>query len=156
MIYVRKGEIRDIPRMLELLDQVNLIHHKGRPDLFRHVTKYNQKDLEALIVSEDLLTFVGVDETDRVLGYGFCVMEQILGDPMLTDVKTLYIDDICVDEACRGQHVGSAIYHAITAFAKEQGCYRITLNVWELNPTARAFYESLGMKPLKTMMETIL
>ena len=142
--------------MIELLDQVNLVHHNGRPDIFKHVTKYSEEELQALIASEELLTFVGVDDDDYVLGYGFCMTEQVIGDKMLTDIKTLYIDDICVDEACRGQHVGSAIYHAIVDFAKEQEYYRITLNVWELNPTAKKFYESLGMKPLKTMMETVL
>lgn len=153
---VRRGEFKDIPRMLDLLTQVNLVHHEGRPDIFNKATKYDAEMLREEIETEKLLTFVAVDESDYVLGYGFCMMEQVIGDRILTDIKTLYIDDICVDETCRGQHVGSAIYDAIVAFAKEQGCYHITLNVWELNPTARQFYESLGMKPLKTMMETVL
>ena len=69
---------------------------------------------------------------------------------------TLYIDDICVDEKCRGQHIATELYEHVVKFAKESGCYRITLNVWDVNPTARKFYEAMGMKPLKTTMETIL
>ncbi len=72
------------------------------------------------------------------------------------DVKTLYIDDICVDENCRGMHVGNAIYEHILQFAKDSGCYNVTLNVWELNPGARAFYEKMGLVPQKTTMEKIL
>ena len=41
-------------------------------------------------------------------------------------------------------------------FAKEQGCYNVTLNVWECNPSARKFYEKAGLKPYKTGMEVIL
>lgn len=77
-------------------------------------------------------------------------------DNVLTDIKTLYIDDLCVDENCRGQHIGSALYEAVKKFAEEQGCYNVTLNVWECNPSARKFYEKAGLKPYKTGMEVIL
>ena len=35
-------------------------------------------------------------------------------------IKTLYLDDLCVDEACRGKHVGKALYERVLAFAKER------------------------------------
>ena len=61
-----------------------------------------------------------------------------------------------VDENCRGQHIGSVLFEAVKKFAKEQGCYNVTLNVWECNPSARKFYEKAGLKPYKTGMEVIL
>uniref|UniRef100_UPI0040294F3E GNAT family N-acetyltransferase n=1 Tax=Ruminococcus bicirculans (ex Wegman et al. 2014) TaxID=1160721 RepID=UPI0040294F3E len=84
------------------------------------------------------------------------MFQEHKGDNVLTDIKTLYIDDLCVDENCRGQHIGSVLYEAVKKFAKEQGCYNVTLNVWECNPSARKFYEKAGLKPYKTCMEVIL
>ena len=74
----------------------------------------------------------------------------------MRDFKTLFIDDLCVDETCRGKHVGQALYNFALQYAKEQGCYNITLNVWEGNDGARAFYERMGMRVQETRMEKIL
>ncbi len=154
---IRRAEEKDMPDILKLLSQVLMVHHKGRPDLFKGgVRKYTQEELAVLIQDDTKPIFVGVDETDRVLGYAFCVFIQHLDDNILTDIKTLYIDDLCVDEKIRGQHVGRQLYEYVVAFAKEQGCYNVTLNVWELNAGARKFYEVCGLVPQKTGMEKIL
>ncbi len=157
MNQVRRAEEKDIPRILELLVQVCMVHHNGRPDLFKGpATKYSAEELQALLLDDTRPIFVCTDEADRVLGHGFCILQQHIGHHVMTDVKTLYIDDICVDEACRGQHVGRSIYDHILAYARSIGCYNVTLNVWTCNPGAMKFYESCGLKPQKIGMETIL
>lgn len=157
MNQVRRAKNKDIPRVLELLVQVDMVHHNGRPDLFKGpVTKYTAKELEEIFAKEDAPVFVCVDESDRVLGHAFTVYKQILGNNVLTDVRTLYIDDICVDEAARGQGVGKALYEHVVAYAREQGFYNVTLNVWACNPGAMKFYEAMGLKPQKIGMEYIL
>ena len=113
-------------------------------------------ELERLLQDDSRPVFVAVDENDRVLGYVFCIFEQYVGDQLRTDVKTLYIDDLCVREDLRGRGVGRALFDFAAAFARENGCHNLTLNVWALNPGARAFYEKCGMKPQKIGMETIL
>jgi ribosomal protein S18 acetylase RimI-like enzyme len=77
-------------------------------------------------------------------------------DQLLQDIKKLYIDDICVDEAARGKHVGKALYDYVHDYAQSIGCYNITLNVWEGNEPAICFYRNMGMQVQKTTMETIL
>jgi ribosomal protein S18 acetylase RimI-like enzyme len=99
---------------------------------------------------------VGVDENEEVLGYAFCIFEYHKDSHVLTDVKTLYIDDLCVDEDKRGMHIGKQLYEYVLAFAKEQGCYNVTLNVWSCNESAMKFYESCGLVPQKVGMEKIL
>ena len=74
----------------------------------------------------------------------------------MVEHTTLYIDDICVDETARGQGVGRALYDHILDYAREKGCYNVTLNVWNCNPGAMAFYEKLGLAPYKVGMEKIL
>ncbi|MBO4749785.1 MAG: GNAT family N-acetyltransferase [Lachnospiraceae bacterium] len=157
MNQVRRATEKDIPRILELLVQVDMVHHNGRPDLFKGpATKYTAEELKEILAKEDTPVFVCVDETDRALGHAFTVFKQILGDHVLTDVRTLYIDDICVDEAARGQGVGKALYEHVVAYAREQGFYNVTLNVWTCNPGAMKFYEAMGLKPQKIGMELIL
>ncbi len=156
-IAVRRADARDIPAILDLLVQVNLVHHNGRPDLFRGpATKYSARELRDLLASDDTPVFVCVDGSGRVLGHGFCAFQQHLGSALMTDVRTLYIDDICVDEAARGQGVGRALYEHILDHARRTGCYNVTLNVWTCNPGAMAFYEKLGLKPYRVGMEQIL
>ena len=155
---IRRAEQRDIPDIMSLLVQVDMVHHNGRPDLFKGpATKYSEEELAVILRDDSRPVFVLTDETDsHVLGHAFCMMQQHIGDRVLTDIKTLYIDDICVDENARRQHVGRRLYEAVLAYARACGCYNVTLNVWACNPDAQAFYESCGMKPQKTGMETIL
>lgn len=153
---VRRAEERDIPAIMALLVQVNMVHHEGRPDLFKGpTTKYAPEELKAILKDEETPVFVCTDADGKVLGHGFCVLERC-GGRLMTERTTLYIDDICVDEAARGRHVGRAIYEAILEHARALGCYNVTLNVWTLNPGAMRFYEKLGMTPYKVGMEQIL
>ena len=154
---IRRAQEKDMPDILKLLSQVLEVHHKGRPDLFKGgVRKYTDSELAELIKDDSKPIFVGVDESERVLGYAFCVFVQHINNNILTDIKTLYIDDLCVDEEIRGQHVGKQLYEYVLNFAKEQSCYNVTLNVWALNEGAMKFYETCGLKPQKVGMETIL
>ena len=154
---IRRAEARDIPDILELLVQVCMVHHRIRPDLFNGpATKYTVEELKAIISNDKTPVFVCVDEAGRVLGHSFCVFQQHIGHNILTDVKTLYIDDLCVDEKQRGTGVGKALYDHVLTFAKANGCYNVTLNVWSCNPQALGFYEHLGMTPQKICMEKIL
>lgn len=153
---IRRAQKKDMKQIDELLEQVDLVHHKGRPDLFIIGRKYNDEQLLAIIEDDNTPILVAVDEEDRVLGYAFCVFKQFVDDNILTDIKTLYIDDLCVYEHLRGQHVGRTLYEAVLQFAREHNCYNVTLNVWALNESAMKFYEKCGLKPQKIGMETIL
>ena len=155
---IRRAEIRDIPDILALLVQVDMVHHNGRPDLFKGpATKYSAEELTEILADDRTPVFVLTDDADaHVLGHAFCILQEQTGSRVLTDIRTLYIDDICVDEKARRQHVGRRLYDYVLDYARSIGCYNVTLNVWACNPGAQAFYESCGMKPQKTGMETIL
>ena len=127
-----------------LLDQVDLVHHNGRPDIFNIGRKYTDPQILAIFEDDNRPVFVLEDD------------DGIVGDNVVVDHKTFYIDDLCVDEQCRGGGVGRELYRFAVDYARSIGCYNVTLNVWECNPSARAFYDSLGMKPMKTYMEEIL
>lgn len=154
---IRRAEARDTADVLRLLVQVNMVHHEGRPDLFKGLaTKYNEQELLAIFADDTRPVFVCVDDSQRVLGYAFCILQQHVGSQLMTDIKTLYIDDLCVDEQARGQHVGTALYQHALQYARALGCYNVTLNVWTLNQGALRFYEKCGLTPQKIGMEKIL
>lgn len=154
---MRSAAEKDIPRIMELLYQVQAVHANGRPDIFKQgAKKYEEDELREILADLQRPIFVAVDETDRVLGYAFCIYEEVKDSTNCQDMKTIYIDDLCVDEACRGQHIGTALYEYVRDFAKENGFYRITLNVWCLNEPAMRFYESCGLNPLKVTMEKLV
>ena len=153
---IRRAEAKDIPALADLLSQVLEVHHAGRPDIFKGgVRKYTDAELEVILKDEGTPVFVA-EENGCVLGYAFCIFMRNENHNVLTDIKTLYIDDLCVDEKTRGAGVGRALYEHVIAFAKENGCYNVTLNVWACNTSAMRFYEKLGLVPQKTYMETIL
>ena len=152
---IRKANKEDIKRIIELLHQVNMVHHVIRPDLFKpHTTKYNEQELEVMLNVSNKPIFV-YDDGD-VRGYAFCQITEVKDDQLLEDIKTLYIDDICVDENARGKHIGKALYEYVRDYAKSIGCNNITLNVWEGNEAALRFYRSMGMQVQKTTMEVTL
>lgn len=152
---IRKAEKKDIQAIMELLHQVDMVHHAIRPDLFKpNTTKYDELELESLFNDESKPIFVYDD--GKVLGHAFCMITEVKNDKLLHDIKTLYIDDICVDEKARGKYVGKALYEFVRDYAKSIGCNNITLNVWEGNDTALSFYRNMGMKVQKTTMEIIL
>lgn len=156
-MYIRRAKENDMPGINNLLRQVLMVHHNGRPDLFKaNAKKYTDAELTELIKDDTKPIFVCVDEEEQVLGYAFCVWQQHVNNEILTDIKTLYIDDLCVDESKRGQHIGKSLYEHVLAYAKENGFYNVTLNVWSLNESAMKFYEACGLVPQKIGMEKIL
>ncbi len=153
---IRFAEEKDLSGINSLLYQVLEVHHKGRPDLFYGgVKKYTDEEILEIFKDETRPVFVAA-EGDRILGYAFCMFQQVKNSHILTDVKTLYLDDLCVDEKQRGTGVGKALFAYVKDFAKKSGCYNLTLNVWSCNKGAMAFYEKCGLLPQKVGMECIL
>lgn len=149
---IRKADKQDIKSIIQLLHQVDMVHHELRPDLFKpYTTKYNEQELEALLADDSKPVFVYDD--GKVLGHAFCQITEVKDHILLEDIKTLYIDDICVDEAARGHHVATSLFKHVCNFARSIGCNNITLNVWEGNQPAYNFYKNMGMHVQKTGME---
>ena len=155
-INIRSAELRDIPALGRLLYEVHKVHSDVRPDLFKAgARKYTDEQLEEILQSGERPVFVA-EQDGQVVGYAFCIPKQFVGDRSMTDVRTLYIDDLCVDEAARGKHIGTKLYGFVLDFAKRQGYYNVTLNVWADNKAAVKFYEKIGLGVQKIGMEKIL
>ena len=132
---IRRAHEKDIPRLIELLEQVLQIHADIRPDIFiPGTTKYTNEELAKMIKDDTKPIYVAVDEK----------------------FTSLFIDDLCVDAKTRGQHIGEQLFEYVKNEAKHLGCYEVTLNVWSGNTSAEKFYEKMGLKTKERQMEYIL
>lgn len=155
-INIRRAAQSDIGYIDKLLYEVHKVHSDVRPDLFKSGAKKYRDDELAKIFADDNRPVFVAEKDGRVLGYAFCIHKQFIDDNNMTDVKTLYIDDLCVDEDVRGERIGSLLYEYVISYARKQGYYNVTLNVWADNVNAVGFYEKLGLKIQKIGMEKIL
>ena len=121
-------------------------------DTFQQCLFCQEAALQNLLQDSSRPIFVAVED-NTLLGYCFCVIKDYRGSGVQTDRVEVYIDDLCVEETCRGQGVATALYRHVTNWAKELGCAFISLNVWCGNDSAMAFYEKMGMTPRHIMME---
>lgn len=154
---IRRAETKDLDAIMSLLHQVNDVHAEGRLDLFvKGHTKYTPEETLQVIENPMSPVFVFVNDEKMVEGYCFCIIQDHTNERHLAPIKTLYIDDLCVDENSRGKHIGSKLYSHVRDYAKANGFHNITLNVWTCNPSASRFYESIGLRPYKIGMEEIL
>lgn len=147
---------KDIPRMLSLLRQVGQVHHEIRPDLFRSgAQKYDDAALKELLRDSNRPILAAV-ENDVMVGYAFCILQETKDNPVLADRRVLYIDDLCVDESCRGRGIAGAMYERVCGYARELHCDAVTLNVWCGNDSAMRFYEKCGLRQQKIGLEFVL
>lgn len=144
-------------QILSLLEQVLAVHHQIRPDLFLPgAKKYTSAELEVLLQDDSTPVFVALGEGEEVLGYIFLQFICHEHDNILTPIRTVYIDDLCVREDAQGKGVGRALCAYALEFAAAQGFYNLTLNVWAGNDKAKAFYERMGFTPQKYGLEIIV
>ena len=154
---IRNARPKDSEKIIDLLQQVLELHAKIRPDIFiPGTTKYTSEELQNLMNDEEKPIYVAVDDNDCVIGYAFCQIKQQPFSNNMIPFKSMFIDDLCVDSTCRGQHIGEQLFEYVKSQAKKLGCYEVTLNVWSGNTGAEHFYEKMGMKTKERMMEIIL
>lgn len=154
---IRRAAEKDMDRILDLLTQVLEIHADARPDIFIHgTTKYTREELGDILKDDSCPVYVAADEQDEVMGYVFCVYKEQPHSTNMVPFRSIYIDDLCVDRKYRGQHIGEQLFEYVKDLARREGCYEVTLNVWEGNDSAIAFYRKMGLKTMKTVMEYVL
>ncbi len=154
---IRKAEEKDIPQIMDLLGQVLQIHADIRPDIFLpNTTKYTHDELKEMLKNERKPIYVAADEEDSCIGYAFCQLREQPFSNNMVQFTSLFIDDLCVDQKTRGQHIGEQLFEHVKNEAKRLGCYEVTLNVWTGNTSAEKFYEKMGLKTKERQMEYIL
>ena len=117
---IRKAKEKDIPRIIELLGQVLQIHADIRPDIFiPDTTKYTVEELTELLKNKEKPIYVAVNESDVCVGYAFCQLQEQPFSNNMVQFKSLFIDDLCVDQQARGQHIGESLFEHVKKRSQE-------------------------------------
>ena len=61
----------------------------------------------------------------------------------------MYLGLLWVDDACRGQDIGTKLMHRAEKEGRRRGCYAAYLNTFDYE--ARPFYEKLGYRVFGTL-----
>ena len=133
-----------------LMAQVHKIHVDGRPDLYVDVEHiYSEEQFIEMVENEDMIS-VAAEEQGQMIGICFVSMRA---RTCMVKRRTAYMDDLCVDEAYRGKGIGKQLYLYVKERAKQMGAERLDLMVWSFNESALKFYEEMGLKPQRYIME---
>ena len=153
MIKISKAERSQAKEIVELLKYICAVHRKGRPDVFiSDQPKYDESAVCGLMDDENTFVITASDD-GRVVGYMIAELIDEKKHPHLCQIRTFYIDDICVAEDCARKGIGTMLFDEAKRMAKELSCERIDLNVWAFNKKAIKFYEKMGLTVSRMHME---
>lgn len=140
-ILIRKAEARDYEDLDKIFYDVSLLHKKIHPEIFKDGADYHlNKDsyIESLSRSENYS--IVAEFSGQVVGFlmanifpGFSPQNNIMN-----------ISKFGVAEEFRHHNIGSELMNYITNTAKELGCSRLELNVYNNNTPAKNFYKKQG------------
>jgi GNAT superfamily N-acetyltransferase len=94
-----------------------------------------------ILEKEESPVFVAVGADDTPLGLAAATKHAGLH----TDESVAYITALVTSSGARGQGVGRALVGACEAWAREQGCGRLSVTSAERRADAHAFYPSCGL-----------
>ena len=130
-ISIRVAEVRDF-------EQIHALNQQ-----FSHFIKTPEKfmiSIEDMISEQDHFEILVAEEDNgKIIGFAttFIAWYSWIG-------KSLYLDDLFVAEAYRGNGLGSKLMDAVISKAKEKGCKKIKWQVSRWNEKAIDFYKKKG------------
>lgn len=156
MITVRLYEEKDFERAFILSASVRRLHQEKRPDIYRGDEALKDMDWAACFrqsVCEDNTVALVAELDGAVVGFCQLKWKESSRQPALQERSVMAMEEICVEESCRGKGVGTALCREAAAQAEKAGADALELMVWGFNSQAETFYRRLGMKIKYTAME---
>lgn len=121
--------------------QVHAMHVAWRPDLFEIPEALYPEERFQTAVAERELYVAKLGGT--LVGYVLVRIRNVEA-PGLVKRRVMLLDEICVEESCRGQGIGKNMMEDVHALAKAFGCTDLQLGVYPQNDGAVAFYQKCG------------
>ena len=72
---------------------------------------------------------------------------------LMVEMPVAMMNALCVDEAHQRKGIATKLFEEAIKLAREAGAKRLDLMLWGFNNTARAFYEKIGMKEQRRILE---
>ena len=131
----------DRPAVNAMARQVHAMHVAWRPDLYEMIPEFYPEERFFQAVEEKQLYVAKINGI--VVGYTLLLVREV-NHPGTVKRKVMRIDEICVEESCRGQGIGREMMEDVRALARAFGCRDLQLGVYPQNDAAVAFYEKCG------------
>lgn len=144
-IVIRKANINDLDKIINLKDQVHKLHVKWRPDIFVMESDMINKEILEELISADSI-FVAENEINVVVGYMIAIIKPERKSIGTVSRKYLSIEVIVVDESYRRKGIGTEFLKFSEKLAKEANCTDLYLTVNEENKEGINNYEKFGFK----------
>ena len=145
-ITLRRAVKRDLPEIARMMNELGAYHMALKPELCR--AEMRPRPARALykhlLKPKDRRVYLAVDAEGRARGFLHLLLSRREGNPVLPDCRTVFIEDIYVEERLRGKGIGRLLMQKAREEAKAYGAEALELNVWEYNEDARGFYEREG------------
>ena len=135
------AQISDHKRINELAFQIHGMHVGWRPDIFQMPEELFSRELLEELINKRQMYVANVD--GAIIGYVMIAIRDVLETGFVRR-KVLNLEQICVDENCRGQGFGKQIMEDVHALSKAFGCTDLQLTVYPQNDDAVAFYQKYG------------
>jgi GNAT superfamily N-acetyltransferase len=137
-VTVRRAVAGDEGEILRLI--IALATYEHQPEAVRAT----EASLAAVLFNDDPRVFANMAEQNgRTVGFALWFLTY----STWTALPSLYIEDIYVEQECRGGGVGRRLFEALGEEARRLGCGRIDWAVLDWNEPAMAFYRRIGGRP---------
>ncbi len=135
--------LADREGVLRLKRQVHSLHISWRPDIYwDDPDLYPEAHYQEDIQSRQLYV---AKLGGALVGYVRLMIRRQDG-PGSVPQKVLLLEEICVEEALRGQGIGTEMVGDVQALARAFGCDGMRIGVYPQNDGAVAFYQKCGFQ----------
>ena len=151
---IRDLTIEDFDAVNDIFMQMQDLHVKHRPDLYRKIDKPTATkawDYEASLEDSNVI-MLGAESEGKIVG--FCIVE--IREPISKAIVPhiyVHIKNLAVHENYRRKGIGKALYQEAVMRGKARGADMVDLKVYSFNENAVEFYKSLGMTVQNFTME---
>ena len=144
---IRPAAEGDHAQLCDLFDELDELHRKLRPDIFRKSAgdARSRDDLAALIAGEGG-TILVADRGGRLLGLAVALLRSPRSHPLLVARKVVEIDNVVVHHAAQRQGIGRRLVLACIDWARQRGADDVEIGVHDFNTGAIAFYAAMGFE----------
>mgnify|MGYP002512015522 CR=1 FL=1 len=123
--------------------QIHDLHAAWRPDIYEMVDElYPEERVQQGIAARELYV---AKLSGTVIGYVLLKTRNYDWTGVVKR-KVMVVDEICVEELCRGSGIGKQIMAEARALAKAFGCMDMQLGVYPQNDDAIGFYQRCGFQ----------
>mgnify|MGYP002560478595 FL=1 len=152
-VQIRAAMAQDYEAAVKILSQVQDMHVKWRPDIYRHTSHLMAME-EFQQAAEDHTFFVAENEKNQVIGILQIMFKHVEGQAHTTR-DFIFVDRMAVDEAYRGAGVGHKMFDFLKGLKAEKNMDAIELQVNAKNTAAYEMYRKYGFTEKSINLELL-